>query len=467
MSHYHPSIVRRILPLVAALVLSGSAEALQKSKGVYRIPYADGTTVKVTNDHKEHKPIGRLDLGGRGGRAPYRIVAAADGVIRYVVDGFSGQVARGKPCTNNYVWIEHPNGEWTKYSHMRKHSTTRVAKLKVGQRVKAGTFLGYEDKVGCASGSHLHFEVGVPRASDPISRTGGFLKDNSGSKRNRIPRICGIAGGFFDSGKSYKARNVPGSIRPGAAEVARHGVKAADYQCLFDQARAAGYELAWIDGFDVRGRVYYNALFKPRGGGASAAFHGLTGSAYQAKFTQYTKNGFRPLQVESYLSGGRVRYAVIFKKVSGPRFTAYHGVSAADHQRRFDRLTARGYRPVNLSVVSTSGQRRYTALYERRDLGSWMARSFLSAADYQKQFDANRKAGRQVVYLNGYVHNGKPYFSAIFSSRSKRALRAGHGLTRSQYQQAWSANTRAGYRTRHVTGYAAGGTARYAAVWHR
>lgn len=458
----------RYLALLGTLIIlgAGSAQALQKSRNVYRIPFADGTVVRVTNDHLKHSPIGRIDMSGKLGKQPYRIVAAADGVIRYIVDNFSAKVTSG-PCTNNYVWIEHANGEWTKYSHMRKGSTTGAAGLKVGQFVKAGTFLGYEDQVGCASGPHLHFEVGVPRASDPIATTGGFLKDNSGSKRNRIPRICGISGGIFTSGTSYTARKVPGTIKPGFAEVARHGVKAADYQCLFDQAVAAGYELVWVDGFDVRGKTYFNALFKPKSPGAWTAFHGLSGAAYQSKFTAYTGKGYRPRQVESYLSGGRVRYAVIFKKVSGPRFVAYHGVSASEHQRRFDRLTKEGYRPINVSVVSPGGKRTYAALYEKRDLGSWMARSFLTAGEYQQQFDANKKKGRQVIYLDTYVDHGQPRFSAIFSSKGTGPLRASHGLTGGQYQATWSKNTAAGYRTRVVTGYDVGGSARYAAVWRK
>lgn len=258
------------------------------------------------------------------------------------MDKFSKQVdsSSDDPCTNNYVWIEHAHGEWTKYSHMKKGSTTKTAKLKVNQFVKAGTFLGYQDKVGCAGGSHLHLEVGVPKAGNPISTTGAYLKDNAGSKRNRIPRICGIPGGIFESGKTYKARKVPGNISPGFKEVARHGVPGRDYQCLFDQATSANYQLAWVDGFDVKGKVFFNVVFRPKGKAKWAAFHGLSGSGYQKKFTQYTKKGFRPLQVESYQSGNKMRYAVIFTKKKGPKFTAYHGLSPSAHQKRINDLTS-------------------------------------------------------------------------------------------------------------------------------
>jgi Peptidase family M23 len=208
---------------VCALLLSGNAAALDASKGVYRIPYANGTEIKIGRDHIDHTPPGRIDMNGRGG-GPYKIVAAADGFVRHVVDGFDKRLDCGDlPANeqkNNYVWIEHANGEWTKYSHMRKGSSSGKAKLKVGQFVKAGTYLGDEGEVGCAGGEHLHFEVGVPKASGGITTIGGFLTDNDGSKRNRIPRVCGIGDGRFASGEVHKAREVPGAIKAGAKEYA-------------------------------------------------------------------------------------------------------------------------------------------------------------------------------------------------------------------------------------------------------
>ena len=466
-----------IIPLVVTLgtlLAASTANALDKSKGVYRIPFADGTDVRIGNDHLTHKPIGRIDMNGTGG-GPYKIVAAADGIVRFVVDNFDKRLDCKKddgtsiPVSeqkNNFVWIEHPNGEWTKYTHMAKGSASGKAGLKVGESVKAGTYLGDESDVGCASGPHLHFEVGVPRATDPITSTGGFLQDNDGSKRNRIPRICGIGGGIFVDGENYTARKVPGAIQSGAKEVARHGVPARDYQCLFDQAVAAGYQLEWIDGFDVDGKVYYNAVFRPASG-AWAAFHGLTGAQHQQRFDEYTGKGYRPHQVESYRGDDGIRYAVIYRKQSGPAYRAYHGLSTGEHQQRMDDWTAEGYRPRNVSVASSGGDRRYTALYEKADIGSWQAKSQLTLAEYQQLFNTNHQQGRQVIYLNGYVHGGQAYLTAIWSSKPASSFKARHGLTSSQYQSEWESATGAGLLTRYVSGYSNGGAARYAAVWRK
>ena len=212
------------------------------SKGIYRIPYADGTMVRVTRDHQTHSPSpNRIDMVGTGGTAPYQIVAAADGWIRMIVDNnlaCCNSVGGCSDC-NNYVWIEHPNGEWTKYTHFITGTVTgaNFANLSINQFVCAGTYLGDEGDVGASSGSgraafacggstviqnaldsinnvrvnnnmdslrcgvHLHFEVGVPDdPSNPFDTLGGFLNG-----QNRIPIICGIPDGVFVSNTIYTA----------------------------------------------------------------------------------------------------------------------------------------------------------------------------------------------------------------------------------------------------------------------
>jgi hypothetical protein len=469
---------RLALACAAALCLTAGAASAQTqpSKGVYRIPYENGTNVKVTRDHTKHTPVGRLDMVGTGAAGgEYKIVAAADGTVRFIEDSFSAQVQNddddetpNKPCTNNYVWIEHATGEWTKYSHMQKDSSTKKAKLKVGQFVKAGTYLGDEGKVGCASGDHLHFEVGVPRATNPVSEVGGFLADNSGSKRNRVPRVCGISGGIFKSGEDYEARNVPGNIAPGAAEVARHGVPSEDYQCLVDQAVSADYRLEWVDAYDFKGKVYFNAVFRPEGAVKWTAIHGRNGEQYQDAYDKNKAAGYKLRQVDSYLSGGQVRYAAVFVKDAGPDVAAYHGLNADQHQKKFDELTAGPWKPKNISVVSIGGQRFYTALYENLGAGvSSQAKSFMTPAEYQQLFNENKEQGRRLVYLNAYEHQGQPRFTAVWNSTPAAGLKARHDLTGAQYQDEWESARQSGLLTRAVTGYEDGGAVRFAAVWRK
>lgn len=179
---------------------------LPSSEGRYRLPFANGKSVKVFDDFRTHRPIRRVDLYGVSGKAPYRVVAAAAGRVVAIQDGFSEQQSgrAAKDCHNNYVWIAHSNGEWTNYSHLAHGSVTRKARLHVGDLVKAGQYIGDEGSVGCAMLNHVHFEVAIPNVAQPIDE-GGFLIDNDGAKRERNPRFCSVAGGSATKGATYSA----------------------------------------------------------------------------------------------------------------------------------------------------------------------------------------------------------------------------------------------------------------------
>src|SRR5262245_58166308 len=83
----------RVLVVLAALLTAGAArgQEIPPSQGLYRLPYADGTTVKVFDDARTHRPAGRVDLFGAAGSTPYRVVAAAAGRIVAIQDQFAEQ----------------------------------------------------------------------------------------------------------------------------------------------------------------------------------------------------------------------------------------------------------------------------------------------------------------------------------------------------------------------------------------
>lgn len=200
----------KILFLLCASFGAFAQPDFELSENVYRIPYANNTKVSIGRDHLTHTPAGRYDMSGYDNGSScssnYPIVAAAEGIIRRIVDGFNVKPPDCDPdCAdfNNYVWIEHANGEWSKYSHMKQFSTTVTAGLQVGDQVCAGTLLGYECEIGQASGPHLHFEVRRP--NDPsnvqISVAGGFMSDAD----HLIPVINTITKHHFDAGDDVTA----------------------------------------------------------------------------------------------------------------------------------------------------------------------------------------------------------------------------------------------------------------------
>ena len=186
---------------------------------------------------------------------------------------------------------------------------------------------------------------------------------------------------------------------------------------------------------------------------------------YQTEVTDQANAGNRLLHVDSYLSGGAVRYSAIWTNQSGPQQTAYHGATEAQHQSSWTTLSASGWRPVNVSVVSVGGARQITALWDKAPFGSYVGLYDIPASQYQATIDTQYNAGRVPHYLDTHVHGGAVFYSAIFSSASLGSWVARHDRTSAQYQSDYNTWSGAGYVVKFVTGFDNGGTAKYSAVW--
>lgn len=457
-SLYYRTLLFTFAATTSIMFHTNATFAADNSIGLYAIPYETGTRVHVTNDHDDHNPPNRIDMSGISG-GPYRIVAAAHGIVRFVEDSHN---ANGSCANNNYVWIEHSNGEWTKYSHIAQHSASMDAGIAVGENVQAGQFIGIESDVGCASGDHLHFEVAVPNdPNDPIDPVGGYIKGI-----NRIPRVCGVTSQLYQSGVNY---TVP-DVRPGYAEYARHGLAHTSYQTVFDAALNCNYQLDWVDGYDHNGSAYFNVIFHPQKSGLQWKSHRmLTAAQLEDRINDYVNTqGYSLIHIDAYSVGTAVRYAAIFNRSSRTLDTVtYHALDPIEHQLQFDTLVANGFRPRVISVASVNGLRTYAAVYTQGSIGSWQAKSFLTSTDYQNLFNQNIAAGRRLIYLNSYVHSGAPRYTAIWASSATPSLFAKHGLSSSSYQTLWEDLVSEGWRTGAVTAFSIDNKTSWAAYWRK
>lgn len=255
------------------------------------------------------------------------------------------------------------------------------------------------------------------------------------------------------------------TVAPGGSGfVARHGIASSQYQAVFDDITAAGYRPTWVDGYEVNGSTFFNAVFVP-GTVAWIARHNLDSATYQAEFDKQAAAGYRLTQVDSYLLNGQARYAAIWDRSPGTAWVAYHGVPEATHQIEFNKHRLAGYRPVNISGLSVGGTRYITALYDKVNVGSWYTWTGISAVDYQTQFDANVAAGRRLAYVNVFNENGSPRFSAIWNQADSGTWAARHGRTSAEYQQDFNTLTSQGLQPRAVTGYTEAGVGRFAALF--
>lgn len=101
--------------------------------------YTNTKGIQVTDVHKG------VDLISDGDGYDY-IVAFEEGTVvtaKYLSD------------TGYFVRINHGNGVYTRYMHMKKGSLT----VKAGQKVARGQVIGYMGATGNVTGRHLHFDI--------------------------------------------------------------------------------------------------------------------------------------------------------------------------------------------------------------------------------------------------------------------------------------------------------------------
>ena len=144
----------------------GSATAQHDDGVLYRLPFAPGSRVQVSqgyNGASTHQGMSRyaVDFPVPVGTPVY---AARSGTVvacegRHDKGGYTksyGQYA-------NYIVIEHSDGTLANYYHLKKDGVA----VSVGEQVKAGTLIGYSGSTGYSSGPHLHFSVSKV---DPVGK---------------------------------------------------------------------------------------------------------------------------------------------------------------------------------------------------------------------------------------------------------------------------------------------------------
>lgn len=92
------------------------------------------------------------------------IRAAHAGVVVFVYDDSNegGEKDEKYWYSGNRIVIEHENGEYSAYEHLRYQG----AVVKVSEQVSRGQLIGYSGNTGYSDGPHLHFEVFIDPAED-------------------------------------------------------------------------------------------------------------------------------------------------------------------------------------------------------------------------------------------------------------------------------------------------------------
>jgi hypothetical protein len=141
----------------------GRIDAAPRGNVLYRYPFADGEAHAITQAHGGHltshdnkQNLYAVDFDMPVGTP---VVAARDGVVVDVVLNHTGS---GRDISfmdqANMITIVHDDGTLAEYAHL----SPGPALITRGERVTAGTLIGYSGNTGYSTGPHLHFVVSKP-----------------------------------------------------------------------------------------------------------------------------------------------------------------------------------------------------------------------------------------------------------------------------------------------------------------
>lgn len=139
---------------------TGDPDARPDPGARYVFPFAHGTKHRLGQGYDgrlSHTGESRYALDFHMARGT-PVHAAREGVVIDVVDDFTREgldPAAGE--TGNRVLVLHRDGTFATYGHLQP----RGAKVRPGDRVRAGQPLGQSGNTGSSSGPHLHFQVSV------------------------------------------------------------------------------------------------------------------------------------------------------------------------------------------------------------------------------------------------------------------------------------------------------------------
>jgi len=213
----------RILQMIPTVWLSPSAKQLlyapdnadgpaQDSAGIYRLPFGCNQRAYVTQIHSDATQRYDVDFGIYGAD----VVAARDGWIVQIQESHS-ECCYSSGCSscNNYVVIDHGDGEYSYYLHIAQGSVPDS--LKPGSFVSQGTVIARQGDVGWTGGNgrspvpcngntsgqkcgaHLHF---------------GVHKGRYWNSTTVRPRFDDVQGTYALAGSTYASGNCSNPPQP-------------------------------------------------------------------------------------------------------------------------------------------------------------------------------------------------------------------------------------------------------------
>lgn len=194
----------------------------------------------------------------------------------------------------------------------------------------------------------------------------------------------------------------------------------------------------------------------------------LTSSEYHDQWTSYRDAGYRPTNIEVYSTPAGVRYAGIWvTNDEDVDWWSRRDMTADEYGRTYGERRANGYRLVDMEAYETPNGLRYAAIWYRScNNANWTQWRDMSRGAYQRRFDSLTALGFRVVDFESYLTSDGQRYAAIWEDVPRpRAWSVRSDRTLKGFLNAHRRNLDAGYRLIDYEAYEMDGGTRYAGVW--
>ena len=150
------------------------------------------------------------------------------------------------------------------------------------------------------------------------------------------------------------------------AFTAYHGSTAEEHQKSFDSLKSDGWRPKVISVASVGGKLRYTALYTKQAIGSFEARSFLTPDEYQTKFDQNKASGRHLHYLNSYLHEGKLRFSAIWAEkpeVSGR--IARHGLTAGQFLTSWEDAMSAGFRTRAITGCEEGGKVRYAVYWTK------------------------------------------------------------------------------------------------------
>lgn len=230
---------------------------------------------------------------------------------------------------------------------------------------------------------------------------------------NSLGNMHAVHVSVFGSGASLRFAAIANDT-PNAGWYAQHGMTAEAFQKVFNQHGSEGYRLISISGYTQDNTIKYAGVWVQDGyQDLWESHHGQSAKDYQATFDACVKKGLRPIHISGYQSGKTHQIASIFAR---DKYTwqARHDMTAAQYQKMFDELNPKGFHPTCVSAYPTEAGTRFATIFVLDKTTPRVAKHGLSAAEYQKHFEQMGAKGYQLEDICGYQEGKEQRYTCVF-----------------------------------------------------